>query len=267
MPEPDSRAALDRARRVSGSAQLARIAGRFPDKTGFIYLDRNYSFAEVDARVDQVARGLAAIGVTKGDRVAMVMGNSMTTVEAYFALSRLGAIAVPVNLRFVAPEIEFILSDSGASTLLVDQAYAETVARARASVPRAHSCLVVEGDAQAGGPGSLGWDEVIDAAGGPSPAAEIDNDDPAMIVYTSGTTGRPKGAVLTHYSLAMSALSAMIEQHLSDSDEVWYLNLPLFHISGVAGIYRICSSAAHRSSLLWGRSIRRRPLTTSSDIR
>jgi fatty-acyl-CoA synthase len=236
-PEPDSRTALDRARRLSGSAQLARIAGRFPDKTGFIYLDRSYSFADVDARVDQVARGLASIGVTKGDRVAMVMGNSMTTVEAYFALSRLGALAVPVNLRFVAPEIEFILRDSGASTLLVDQAYVETVARARASVPRAQSCLVVEGDPQAGGPGSLGWDDVINAAGGPSPAVDIDNDDPAMIVYTSGTTGRPKGAVLTHYSLAMSALSAMIEQHLSDSDEVWYLNLPLFHISGVAGIY------------------------------
>jgi len=236
-PEPGSRAALDRARHVSGSAQLTRIAGRFPDKTGFIYLDRSYSYATVDARVDQVARGLASIGVTKGDRVAMLMGNSMTTVEAYFALSRLGAIAVPVNLRFVAPEVEFILLDSGASTLLVDQAYAETAARARASVPGLGHCLVVEGDPQAGGPGSLSWDEVTEGASGPAPTIAIDNDDPAMIMYTSGTTGRPKGAVLTHYSLAMSALSAMIEQHLSESDEVWYLNLPLFHISGVAGIY------------------------------
>jgi fatty-acyl-CoA synthase len=217
--------------------QLARVAGRFPDKTGFIYLDRRYSFAAVDARVDQVARGLASVGVTKGDRVAMLMGNSMTTVETYFALSRLGAIAVPVNLRFVAPEIQFILSDCGASALLVDQAYAETAAVARASVPGLARCLVIGGDPSAGGPGSLSWEQVVDAADGAPLTVDLDNDDAAMIMYTSGTTGRPKGAVLTHYSLAMSAMSAMIEQHLSESDEVWYLNLPLFHISGVAGIY------------------------------
>ena len=91
MPAPESRATLDRARRVSGAVQLARIAGRFGDKTGFVYLDREYSFAEVATSVERVASGLASAGVTKGDRVAMLMGNSMTTVEAYFALSRLGA--------------------------------------------------------------------------------------------------------------------------------------------------------------------------------
>jgi fatty-acyl-CoA synthase len=236
-PASESRATLDRARRISGGVQLARVAERFPGKTAFIYLDRNYSFAQVDARADRVANALASTGVTQGDRVAMLMGNSMTTVEAYFALSRLGAIAVPVNLRFVAPEIEFILRDSGASTLLVDQEYAETAARARASVRDVRRCVVVGDDAVAGGPDSLQWEEVVSHGDGSTPMADIDNEDAAMIMYTSGTTGRPKGAVLTHYSLAMSALSAMIEQHLSDSDEVWYLNLPLFHISGVAGIY------------------------------
>jgi fatty-acyl-CoA synthase len=217
--------------------QLARIAGRFPDKTGFIHLDRSYSFAAVDARVDQVARGLSSTGVRKGDRVAMLMGNNMSTVETYFALSRLGAIAVPVNLRFVAPEIAFILSDCGATSLLVDQAYAETAAEARTSVADIRHCVVVGENPAAGGPDSLGWDEVVTAADRTPLTVDIDNDDAATIMYTSGTTGRPKGAVLTHYSLAMSALSAMIEQHLSESDEVWYLNLPLFHISGLAGIY------------------------------
>jgi fatty-acyl-CoA synthase len=235
--QSDTRATLDRSRRVSGSAQLTRIAGRFPEKTGFIYLGHSYSYAEVEARVDQVARGLASIGVGKGDRVAILMGNSMATVEAYFALSRLGAIAVPVNLRFVPPEIAFILDDSGTSVLLVDHAYAETAASARLSVPHVQRCVVVEGDPEVGGPGSVAWDEVMARTGGAPPAVDVDNDDPAMIVYTSGTTGSPKGAVLTHYSLAMSALSAMVEQQLRDSDEVWYLNLPLFHISGIAGIY------------------------------
>jgi fatty-acyl-CoA synthase len=236
-PQPDARSALDQARRVSGSAQLTRVAGRFPEKTGFIYLDRSYSFAELDARVDHVASALASIGVEKGDRVAMLMGNSMATIEAYFALSRLDAIAVPINLRFVAPEIGFILADSGASTLLVDQVYAHAAAQARAHVPGVTRCLVVGGEPHEGGPGSLSWDDVTQGDGAHPPTIAVDNDDPAMIMYTSGTTGRPKGAVLTHYGLAMSALSAMIEQHLSESDEVWYLNLPLFHISGVAGIY------------------------------
>jgi fatty-acyl-CoA synthase/long-chain acyl-CoA synthetase len=230
------RAALDATRALSGAVQLRRMAVRLPDKTAFIDAGQAFAFGTVDQRVDQVASSLAAQGVHQGDRVALLMGNSMTTVEAYFALSRLGAIAVPVNLRFVPPEIAFILSDCGASTLLADQAYAESAAQARASCPGVRRCIVVGDAPEAAGPDAVGWDAVV-SGGGPAVHTAVDNADAAMIMYTSGTTGRPKGAVLTHYSLAMSAMGAMIEQHLSESDEVWYLNLPLFHISGVAGIY------------------------------
>src|SRR5207302_863946 len=92
--------------------------------------DWGLSSTHVDARVNQAARALADRGLRRGDRVAVLMGNSMATVELYFALFRLGAVLVPVNLRFVAAEIAYILADSGARMVVVDHAFAPTVARA-----------------------------------------------------------------------------------------------------------------------------------------
>ena len=234
---PLGRQALDAARRMTGGALLARAARKYPDRTGYIYLDRAYSYADADARVNQVAHALAARGVRRGDRVAVVMGNSMTTVELYFALFRLGAIVVPVNLRLVAPEVTFILADSGARVLVVDHPSAATAAKARAGVPTVEQCIVVGGPAEAGGPGALAWEEVVADGHTGGVSVDVDDHDPATIVYTSGTTGRPKGAVLTHFNLILSAMSAMVEQRISGNDEVWYGGLPLFHISGMGGLF------------------------------
>src|SRR3954447_23946371 len=164
MPdEPDLRAALDAARRMTGGVLLARTARKHPDKTGFVYLDRSYSYADVDARVNQVARALLDRGLRRGDRVAVLMGNSMATVELFFALFRLGVVLVPVNLRFVAAEVAYILADSGARMVVVDHAFAPTVAQARAGVATVEHCVVVGGPAEAGGPGTLAWEDMVAA--------------------------------------------------------------------------------------------------------
>src|SRR4051812_26192624 len=210
--DADVRARLDAARRMTGGVLLARTARKYPDKPGFVYLDRAYSYADVDARVNQVARALLDRGLRRGDRVAVLMGNSMATVELFFALFRLGIVLVPVNLRFVAAEVAYILADSGASMVVVDHAFAATAAEARTGAPTVEHCVVVGGPAEAGGPGALGWEDMVAAARTGEVATDVDDHDGATIMYTSGTTGRPKGAVLTHNNLMLSALASVVEQ-------------------------------------------------------
>jgi acyl-CoA synthetase (AMP-forming)/AMP-acid ligase II len=234
---------------MSHGEQLARLGRKFPDKVGFRYLGRDITYAEIDARVNRVAHALAARGIGAGDRVALLMKNSIELVEAVFGVWRLGAIAVPVNFRLAGAEVDHVLADSGAAAVVVDADLAHLVAAATDGTgPIApSSCLVVAGPA---GPGGTGAGNENAAGGGgrvdygaalaaePDGAVVVDvpEHDPAVIMYTSGTTGRAKGATLSHFNLTMSTTNSMIAQGINASDEVWLANLPLFHISGLAGI-------------------------------
>jgi fatty-acyl-CoA synthase len=226
--------ALDAARRMSHGEQLARIARKYPERVAFVCGEQARTFREVDARVNRLARGLADAGVTQGDRVAVLMGNSIEMVEAVFAGWRLGAIVVPVNFRLRAPEVEFVLADSGARAVIVDAALSPLVEAVRPSL-----AVVVLGEPTSTGNGGLGverYDDVLAASSDDRLEIDVPEQAPALIMYTSGTTGRPKGAVLTHFNVVMQTLNSMIQQGIDGHDDVWYANLPLFHIGGLVGI-------------------------------
>jgi len=216
--------------------QLARIARKFSDRPAFTCAGTERTFAEVDARVSRLASALAERGLGHGDRLAVLMGNSIEMVEAIFAGWRLGAIVVPVNFRLVADEVRFVLADSTSSAIVVDEHLAPLVAANRAELPELVTVVVVGDRADAGGPSAERYDEVLASGDESQPGAVVGESDPALICYTSGTTGRPKGAVLTHFNLVMSTLNSMIIQGITGSDDVWYGNLPLFHIGGLSGI-------------------------------
>jgi fatty-acyl-CoA synthase len=230
--------ALDAARRMSHGEQLARIARKYPERVAFVCGEQARTFREVDARVNRLARGLADAGVTQGDRVAVLMGNSIEMVEAVFAGWRLGAIVVPVNFRLRAPEVEFVLADSGARAVIVDAALSPLVEAVRPSLA-ALATVVVLGEPTSTGNGGLGverYDDVLAASSDDRLEIDVPEQAPALIMYTSGTTGRPKGAVLTHFNVVMQTLNSMIQQGIDGHDDVWYANLPLFHIGGLVGI-------------------------------
>ncbi|MEV5843583.1 AMP-binding protein [Streptomyces sp. NPDC051985] len=231
---------MSRHRTIAHGEQLARHARQRPDRPALSFGGRTLTYGELDRRVNRLARTLNSFGVGAGDRVAVLMRNRLEVVESYFAAMRLGAIAVPVNFRMVAPEVRHILADSGAKVLVVDGESADVARQCLAgdgdspAVDPA-TVLLVAGETSAVGPATVAYEEVLDPDDSPVDVP-VGDQDPAFIMYTSGTTGRPKGAVLTHLNLAMNSFNCLLVQGVADDSEVWYSGLPLFHIGGLNGI-------------------------------
>ncbi len=197
---------------------------------------RRYSYAELNARVNRAANALLAMGVGSGDRVALLLMNGVEFVEAYFGGAKIGAVVVPLNWRLVADELEFILNDSTSRVLLHDPEFAETVGALRErELPVEHWIETsLEGDA-----GS--WQALCAAAPDREPEIGAEGDDELFIMYTSGTTGQPKGVVHTHSSMLWASLTTLTTVDLRADDR--YLQvLPLFHVGALtpmtAGLHR-----------------------------
>jgi fatty-acyl-CoA synthase/long-chain acyl-CoA synthetase len=213
------------------SDQLARHARTRPDALALRFEGAGRSYAEWDERVTRLAWGLRERGVGPGDRIAVLALNGLEVMEAFVAGVRLGAIVVPVNFRLVADEVAYLLADSGAKALVVDAPLTEVAAKAREQVPGVDVVLGI-GSA---GPGSEGYEQVLAAAGTEPLGIDVDEDDAAFLMYTSGTTGRPKGAVLTHRNLLMHAFCNVVHLGGDTTGQVVSPGAPLFHIAGLAG--------------------------------
>ena len=197
-------------RGMTTSDQLARWARRTPAAVALRCDGVGRTYAELDERVTRLARALAARGVGTGDRVAVLALNGLETWETYLAGVRLGAIVVPVNFRLVADEVAYVLTDSGAVALVVDAAMAEVGAKARAQAPGVTTVLTIGEEFEA----------ALADAGSEPLDVEVDESAPAFIMYTSGTTGRPKGAVLTHRNLLMHVFSQVTHLGVDPDDHV-----------------------------------------------
>ncbi|MEV0108571.1 long-chain-fatty-acid--CoA ligase [Nocardia sp. NPDC050799] len=221
---------------MTAGEQLARHARKIPDIPALRFAGVSRSYRELDERVSRLADALRARGIGPGDRVAVLGLNSMEIVEAFLATNRLGAIGVPINFRLVAGEIAYLLTDSGATAAVVDARFATQLAEARQEAPQLRSCLVIGGS---GGEGGEDYEAALRDADPESAAPVVDERDPAYIMYTSGTTGRPKGAVLTHDNLLLHAFSVALHQGVSGDDRVALNGAPLFHIAGLSS-YLMC---------------------------
>lgn len=211
---------------ITLSDVLARHARVRPHDVAFVDPNRRSGFAEMNERVTRLANALGEDGVGRGDRVAVIGLNSLDLVEVWFAALRLGAIAVPVNFRLVPGEIAYVLSDSGARTVVTDRACAPAVAQACARAPSVLSARTIGGD----------LDEIAVDAGDHADPGTVADDAPAFLMYTSGTTGFPKGAVITHRNLYLHALSVLATLGFRNDDDRWMAHAPLFHIAGVSGM-------------------------------
>ena len=221
------------ARRQNWSNQLARHALMQPDATALRFLGQTTTWRELDHRVTALAGALARRGVGFGDRVLILMLNRTEFIESFLAANRLGAIAVPVNFRMTPPEIAFLVSDCEAAIIIAEQVLA-TVATAVRDLDPTLATVIVAGGATEDG--VLGYEDLIAERGDPPPPVDIPNDSPALIMYTSGTTGRPKGAVLTHTNLAGQALTFLFTNGADINNDVGFIGVPLFHIAGIGNM-------------------------------
>lgn len=191
------------------------------------------SYAELDVGVDRLAGGLAAQGVTRGDRVALLLANGPEFLIVLMACIRIGAIAVPINVREGAPELAHILDDCGARVVFYDADVAKKLPLTDSFAP-----VVVGGAHQ----GAIAYDALAQAEpfGPPVPKVE---EDTAVILYTSGTTGKPKGAMLTHLNIIHSAMHFEACMELG-ANERSLLCVPASHVTGlVATLFTMLRTA------------------------
>ena len=222
---------LNRSRRLVLGEILARNARREPTRTALVFGDSSLTFAELDERVNRLANALAARGVGRGDQVAVLMYNALEVVESFFACQKLGACPVPVNFRLAPSELAYILEDSESVAVLTDGQLTSLALESTASLD-AVRFVATTGDVL---PGSESYEELLASGTPEAPDVDVSEDDLAFLMYTSGTTGRPKGAMLTHQNLVMNTINWSIEMEARPGD-IWLSGLPLFHIGGVNGI-------------------------------
>jgi len=204
------------------------------------------TYEELNEKVDQLARGMLELGISKGDKVGLWMPNIPEWVVAYFGIARIGAVVVPMNTRYKIHEVEYILNNSEATTLFAVGAFAginyvSMIGEIRGNLPNLKHVIIV------GEPGEAmhGFDSVVDQGMGllgdaklQEREASCDPLDNVFILYTSGTTGNPKGAMLSHHNIAKNAEQVTAVLHTEEQD-VFLLAVPFFHcfgcVMGIAG--------------------------------
>ncbi|MGV9710180.1 acyl-CoA synthetase [Gordonia sp. NPDC003424] len=209
---------------VSVNAWFAARAVRSPHRHALTFEGVTLTYAALLDRVEHLAGGLAAAGVGAGDRVAFLGVNQPALIETFLAANRLGAIFLPLNFRLAAPEIDFILADSEPAAIVADVAHQQVLD----DVPATPAVRV--GVAATAATGWTPMGELLRAD--PAPARIAEEDDPAILMYTSGTTGHPKGVILTNGNLFWNNINL---EHLYDvrEDDVTLVVAPMFHIAGL----------------------------------
>jgi fatty-acyl-CoA synthase len=209
-----------RASTVDG--MLRRSAGRHPDRTALRFADRTWTYAELDDAVSRAARVLLDLGLDHGDRVATYGRNSDAYLLAYLGCARAGLVHVPINYALTGDELSYLVDDSGSRTVLVDPSL-----RPELDAADLDAAIVLPlRDA----PGSL----LEQVSSGEVPAIEVDvaDSDLVQLLYTSGTTSKPKGAMMTHRALVHEYVSSIVSLDYADSDEPLH-PMPLYHSAGM----------------------------------
>ena len=221
---------------------LTQTAGRWPDRAGLVQGDRVWSWAELDRRTDAVVAGLRRRGIGQGDRVMIHARNGSAMFESLWAAFKLGAVWVPTNFRLTPPEVAYLAEASGAKAMIYDRGFEAHADAARAVQPALDLILSIG----APRPGEQAYETLATEPFEPAEAApaEVEYDDTLWFFYTSGTTGRPKAAMLTHGQMAFVVTNHLADlmPGLSDGDASLVI-APLSHGAGIHALAQVARGA------------------------
>ena len=222
---------------------LGMHAHTFPDKIGARDLERAMTFRTWYERSCRLANALMGLGLSKGDRVCVLAYNCVEWLEIYAAAALAGVVAVPINFRLLGPEIRYIVDNCEASALIVQDQLIDTVEQVRDTLPvSAHNFILFGSNRRRAG--YRGYEDLIAAASDRPPSVPVTPEDPWTLMYTSGTTGKPKGAVRSHGGGAMLSLVTDVELGFSSRDS-GLLVMPMCHANSLFffGAFSYCGAA------------------------
>ena len=204
-------------------------ARRFKDKVAFKDERKELTFEQVNQRSNAIIHTLMEMGVKKGDRIAILLYNCVQYSELLLALPKAGFIAVTLNYRLVARELEYLINNSEANTLIFEPELEDRIDALRPRLETIKNYIVLDSMGESKTE-ALNYEKLIEDHPTSEIPAEVNESDVAYILYTSGTTGRPKGAMLTHKNIITNLFNNLFELHLKPSDKI--MNpLPLYHIA------------------------------------
>ena len=210
---------------------MTRRAILTPEREGLVCEHIRRNFGELNERANRLANAMRGLGVGHGDRVALLALNEPEYYDLFFGLGKIGAILVPVNYRLAGPEIQYILSDSGAKVLVFSPEFTATVDSIRKDIP-AQVCITISEDPPEW---AISYEKLIQNSSSQEPEIKGGDDDTLTILYTSGTTGKPKGAELTHAYYFWSSINLSTTLGLDIGDR-GIIALPLFHIAALSNL-------------------------------
>jgi long-chain acyl-CoA synthetase len=215
---------------------LRRSARLWPDKVAAIDGDHRITYGQLAERVDRLANALIGLGLTQGERVGVLMLNSFRYLELYYAVNVAGGVIVPLNYRLTVPELVFMLNDCSARILVLSREYVDAAAQIRAECPSLTVLIHAEDeDAPAG---MHAYEELLAEASDAHPGIAVRENDLAGIFYTGGTTGLPKGVMLSHRNLVDNAWRAIVQLAYA-TDDTYLHAAPMFHLADGASTFSI----------------------------
>lgn len=207
---------------------LKSSAAKFPNRTAYTYLYERTTYAELDSYVDSAASGLSAEGIKKGDKVALMLGNCPEFIIAYYGILRAGAVVVPINPSYTSGEVSYILSNSQAKAVIADSTLEQKISPLREKLDKLKMVIYTDSIEF-----EWTWERLILTSNHKFESPSIEEDDLAVILYTSGTTGKPKGAMLSHRNLASNTASMVQLTEFTEEDCIIAV-LPMFHVFSIA---------------------------------
>ena len=204
-----------------------RAKNLYADREAVVDGDLRFSYAEFLERCDRWSNALQKLGVKQGDRVAYIAPNTHSHLEGYYAVPQIGAVLVPINYRLQSSDFEYILNHCGAKIVCAHPDYMDAIDEIRGQLNSIESFVALEGSRK----GWLEYETTLQAHDPDFQSVSIDESDLITINYTSGTTARPKGVMITHRNAYMNIMGTLVHHHLSPKDRYLW-TLPMFHANG-----------------------------------